>query len=327
MSEQNRKKSKGLFGTLLRFLISFGAIGIILYMFRAQLPAVISHLKDVDIRYFLLAVAMYIIGFIPVSYRLLLVLRVHDTRLSLMNAYYVNVIAIFFNSFLPSAAGGDMVKAYYIYKGSNGRVASFSAVVVDRLFGLVTMIGIGLAAIFLFEGALSSPKILSSVLMLAAFTGVLMVVIFNRGIVDFLCGLRIPLVPAILLEKLREIYQAMYQYRGHKNIIFSCVIMTILGQVAYVFTNFLLARSLSLDIPLGFFFFFIPIILIIHVAPSINAIGVREATYLFYLTGFTSADQALALSLLSSFFLIFVGILGGVIFAFRGGLPARPVNS
>ena len=56
------------------------------------------------------------------------------------------------------------------------------------------------------------------------------------------------------------------------------------------------------------------------VAPSVNGIGVREATFLFYLTEFTTPEKALALSLLTTFFLIFVGIIGGIIYAFKGGI-------
>jgi uncharacterized membrane protein YbhN (UPF0104 family) len=66
--------------------------------------------------------------------------------------------------------------------------------------------------------------------------------------------------------------------------------------------------------------------LLIGVAPSVNGIGVREATFLFYLNEFTSPEKALALSLLSTFFLIFIGIIGGIIYAFKGGVPITEKN-
>ena len=87
--------------------------------------------------------------------------------------------------------------------------------------------------------------------------------------------------------------------------------------------SFLLAKSLSIDIPLSFFFFFVPILLLMGVAPSVNGIGVREATFLFYLTEFTTSEKALALSLLTTFFMILVGIIGGIIYAFKGGISSR----
>jgi uncharacterized membrane protein YbhN (UPF0104 family) len=156
--------------------------------------------------------------------------------------------------------------------------------------------------------------------LITAATITLTVLIFNKKIVDGLCQLHIPLLPAIFLEKIREVYRSMYEYREHKGILGNCIALTVLGQTSFILVNFLLATSLSIDIPIGFFFFFVPILLIMGVAPSVNGIGVREATFLFYLTEFTTPEKALALSLLTTFFMIFVGIIGGIIYAFKGGL-------
>jgi uncharacterized protein (TIRG00374 family) len=316
-----RKKS---WHVILRFLISFGLMGAILYYFRAQLPTVFHYLKGASPIYFAAAVAVFFIGLLAIAYRLRSVIQVHGTKLSVPAAYYVNLIALFFNNVLPSSVGGEMVKAYYLYKDSDGSVSVFSAVVVDRLFGLVTMLLISISSIFFLDTTQGSHKIMGSIVMMAAGTVTLAFLIFNKKIVDGLCQLHIPLLPAVFLEKIREVYRAMYKYREHKGIIGNCFALTVMGQLAYILTNFLLARSLAMDIPIGFFFFFVPILLIMGVAPSVNGIGVREATFLFYLTEFTSSEKALALSLLTTFFMIFVGLIAGVIFAFKGGLdPGR----
>ena len=302
-----------------RFIISFSLMGSILYYFRGQLPTVLQYLQTIQPLYFFLAVLVFFAGLLAVSFRLRAVIQVHGTKISVSTTYYVNLIALFFNNVLPSSLGGEMVKAYYLYKKSKG-VTVFSAVVVDRLFGLVTMLLISISSIFFLDIAQGSHKILGTIVMLAAATITLAVCIFNKKIVDGLCQLHIPFLPAIFLEKIREIYRAMYEYREHKGILGKCFSLTLLGQVSFIVVNFLLATSLSIDIPLGFFFFFVPILLIMGVAPSVNGIGVREATFLFYLTEFTTPEKALALSLLTTFFMIFVGIIGGIIYAFKGGL-------
>jgi len=314
---------KGNFrNTFLRFVVSFGLMGIILYLFRAQLPTVFQYLKAVQPFYFVLAVVIFFIGLIAVAFRLRFVIQVHGTKLPLASAYYVNLIALFFNNVLPSSVGGEMMKAYYLYKNSKGSVSVFSAVVVDRLFGLVTMLLISISTIFFFDSAQGSHKIMGSIVVLAAGTITLAILIFNKKIVDGLCQLHIPFLPAIFLEKIREIYRAMYEYREHKGIFGKCMALTVMGQTAFIIVNFLLARSLAIEIPLAFFFFFVPILLLMGVAPSVNGIGVREATFLFYLTEFTSSEKALALSLLTTFFMILVGMIGGIIYAFKGGLSS-----
>jgi len=318
MEKKPGSKNKKIVLILLRFIISFGLMGAILYYFRGQLPIVFQNLKTTKPFYFVLAVLIFFLGMFAVAYRLRFVIRVQGTDLSLPAAYYVNLIGLFFNNVLPSAVGGDMVKAYYLYRDSEGSATVFSAVVVDRLFGLVTMMLISILSIFFLDVSFGSHKIMGSIVIMAAATVTLSVLIFNKKIVDFLCQLHIPFLPAIFLEKIREIYQAMYQYREHKHIIRNCIALTILSQTAYIVVNYLLAISLSINIPLSFFFFFVPILLIMGVAPSVNGIGVREATFLFYLTEFTTPEKALALSLLTTFFMIFVGIISGIIYAFKG---------
>jgi uncharacterized protein (TIRG00374 family) len=324
MEKTGPTRKGSVWKTVLRFVISFGLMGIILYLFRAQLPTVFLYLKAVQPLYFVIAVAVFFVSLLAVAFRLRLVVQVHGTKLSVAAAYYVNLIALFFNNVLPSSVGGEMMKAYYLYKGSKGSVSVFSAVVVDRLFGLITMLLISISTIFFFDSAQGSHKIMGSIVMLAATTITLGIFIFNKRIVDTLCQLHIPLLPAIFIEKIREIYRAMYEYREHKGIFGNCIALTVAGQTAYIIVNYLLARSLGIEIPLAFFFFFVPILLLMGVAPSVNGIGVREATFLFYLTEFTTSEKALALSLLTTFFMILVGMIAGIVYAFKGSLESAP---
>ena len=319
MEQRSPSLNRKVWLNFLRFMVSFCLIGTILYYFRSQLPTVFQHLKEVQPFYFVLALFFFFTSLLVVAYRLRLVIQVHGTKLPVSSAYYVNLIALFFNNVLPSSLGGEMVKAYYLYKASKGSVTVFSAVVVDRLFGVVTMLLISISSIFFFDIAHGSHKIMGTIILLTAVTITLAVLIFNKKIVDGLCQLHIPLLPAIFLEKIREVYRSMYEYREHKGIFGNCIALTLLGQTFFIIVNYLLATSLSLDIPIGFFFFFVPILLIMGLAPSVNGIGVREATFLFYLTEFTTPEKALALSLLTTGFMIFVGIIGGIIYAFKGG--------
>jgi len=71
-------------------------------------------------------------------------------------------------------------------------------------------------------------------------------------------------------------------------------------------------------ISLQFFFFFIPISSISPCCPFHQRRGGPEATYLFYLREFTTPDQALALALLTTFSLMLIGVIGGLVYAFSG---------
>ena len=63
--------------------------------------------------------------------------RALDLPFTLRNAVRLGMVGTFYNTFLPGAIGGDLVKAYFIAKGQPGRkAAAVSTVVADRLLGL-----------------------------------------------------------------------------------------------------------------------------------------------------------------------------------------------
>jgi len=320
MMGDNKRQRKFIIG-LLRFMVSFGAIGGILYLFKEQLPDVFVILRGTNPFYFLLAVTVLFAGLLFAAVRLQIILRVHGIRLQFWHAYYVNMIAIFFNNILPSSVGGEMVRGYYLYKNSNGRMESLSALVIDRLVGLITVVGIGLATV-LFFGQAATAKILHSIIFVSAATMVLGFLIFNQRVKGLVLAARLPFVPVMMQQKLQHVYQAMHQYRQHLKIFPKCILLTLIAQVSFVIANYFLAESLGITVPLSFFFFLVPILLLLGAAPSINGMGVREAAYLFYLSDYISSDKALALALLTTFFMIFIGIIGGIIYAFKGGLPS-----
>ena len=317
------KTKFGKISNLIRFIVSFGAIGAIVYLFRDQLPAVAANLKAMIPLYFLISLVLFFAGLIFIAIRLRLLLGVHDIRLSLRESYYMNLIALFFNNVLPSSLGGEAVKAYYIYKQSNGKKESFGGVIVDRLIGLITLVSIGVFAILLFEQGLESPKVIYSVVMMCIMTFTLALLFFNNLIVKTVCSVHVPFLPVRFVDKLKEVYTAMHFYRKHKGLLGGAIGLSLMAQCFFVFTYFLLAKSLAIDIPVVFFAFFVPVIAILGLAPSVNGIGVREAIYLFYVTEFTTADKALALSLLTTFEMILIGMIGGVIYAFCGGISSK----
>ena len=80
---------------------------------------------------------------------------------------------------------------------------------------ITTMLLISVSTIFFFDSAQGSHKIMGSIVMLAATTATLAIFIFNKKIVDMLCQLHIPLLPAIFIEKIKEIYRAMYRITSY----------------------------------------------------------------------------------------------------------------
>ena len=128
-------------GILVRLLISFGAIGFILYSFRGKLADAFTILKtEVRWEYFLIAVFTYLVGLCLLAVRLKIMLKVHRILLDFFESFYLGLVGLFFNLFLPSAVGGDVVKIYYAAKHSPGKkIQATTSIIMDRLMGFVAL--------------------------------------------------------------------------------------------------------------------------------------------------------------------------------------------
>src|SRR5690242_18562485 len=95
---------KGIGGLILRVVVSFGAIGLVLWTQREHLHEALQILlKDVSWPYFILAVATYVVALAVITVRLQYVFRVQHIHLTFQETYYLTWIGLFFNLFLPSA--------------------------------------------------------------------------------------------------------------------------------------------------------------------------------------------------------------------------------
>ena len=147
-------------GLIFRLVISFGAIGFILYSFRGKLPEAITILRtEVTWSYFFLAAATYLIGLAFLAVRLQWVFKVHKIGVTFRESFHLGLVGLFFNLFLPSAVGGDMVKAYYAYKHSGKKVESMTSVIMDRLLGFAALSIMSVVALLCYSKQLNDSRI------------------------------------------------------------------------------------------------------------------------------------------------------------------------
>ena len=119
-----------------------------------------------------------------------------------------------------------------------------------------------------------------------------------------------------ILEKVHRSFQA---YRQAPSAILRALGLSVLLQVNVVVHFILVARAVGIDVPAESMFLIIPVAVFIMMVPiSINAIGVREAVFvfLFSLYGVQSVE-ALAFAWIAYSFTLLQGVLGGLVFALR----------
>jgi len=326
MSGADTKKS-GLKGKILRFVISFAAIGLIVYFMRGKLHESMAILRhDVVWGWFAAAIMGYFVGLAIIAVRLQWVFRVQDIHMTFHECYHLGFVGLFYNLMLPSAVGGDVVKAVYAYKHSGKKIESATSVVLDRLLGFVATILMACIGLMYFSREVENAYIDSAVYGALGVLVFVLVFFTSRRFARLFKGLA-HLIPSKKLKlQLTEVYHAIYGYRHHKGPLIVAILLSFAGQAVFIATNYWLAVSIGANIDFWKFFILIPVISIVSMAPSIGGLGVREGCVLLLFGRYLSPERAGALMILMFILTYSFSVGSGIWYAFRGGLKKKALE-
>jgi hypothetical protein len=234
-----------------------------------------------------------------------------NVRLPFGRLVYLYFIGAFFNTFLPTGFGGDVIRALEVGPSASSQQAT-GTIVVDRLAGFVALFIMALIAL---------PWAVTWLPMawvgLVALAGV--GVILGTGLL--LEGRLLRAITARLPRRLSlagdawigQTYQVMTACRAGLPAALGWSVAFNIGQIT---ASYLAARALQLDLPYSVFFVVMPITAAVLLVPiSISGLGVREGVYvtLFGALGVTQ-PQAVALSLAVYGLDFAMGIVGGLVY-------------
>jgi uncharacterized membrane protein YbhN (UPF0104 family) len=244
-------------------------------------------------------------------------------------AYYF--AGTFLNLVLPTGVAGDVARVLGAGRESGRRAAVLGATLIERLLGLGTLGVLGLVALASF-GRAGGPELGSGpearlvtwavVATAAVAAGVLVLVLGPGG--SSLAGLAGRRLPGRMGGRLTRLAGALGSVAGARGQVLRLVAAGFAIQSIRILAQAQVARALDIDVPLRYFFLFVPLLAVVVSLPvSIGGIGVRESmgALLFGLLGLGAA-QASAMQLLVYLVALGVSLPGaGVLVAVR--LSAR----
>jgi len=286
----------------------------------------LTALKMTNLRLLSIAFAVNLLGIMICSARFRIVLVAQKIYFSLIEATKLTFIGVFFNNFLPTSVGGDVVKGYYASQKTGRTLESFSAVVADRFVGLLTFALIAFISLT-FLGKYIDNRIKWPTLIMFSMVLLFLFVLLNKTLlkkIDFILN-KIPFLRK--KSRLQRLGVILENYKKNRRIICNAIAFSLIGQALYVITTYLLAKSLSLSIPLKMFFLFLPIISVVSMLPSLNGLGVREGAYIYLFGSIIRPENALALSFLWIAVLMGSSIIGAIIYIIKGPLTKRATQT
>ncbi|MDD8025314.1 MAG: lysylphosphatidylglycerol synthase transmembrane domain-containing protein [Acidobacteriota bacterium] len=302
---------------LLKLVISAGLLAYILS--RADLAAIIRHLRGAAWPWLVVAFALNGVGLLIRAYRWRILALPQGDDMPVGFLFRSCLIGEFFNNFLPTSIGGD---AYRIWDGSRlsrSIVRSSAVVIVERMSGILILFLFALAAsLFRLDMVRRIPLI--GLTLLLGLGGFAVLGLFFLPATGRLL-LRPPasgfLRKAML--KLAEFRSVIVGYRDHPRDFLRATVWAFLLQVNVILYYFLIGRALKLTVPLADYFVFIPLVLLIQLLPiSLNGWGLRELAYVEVFRFYGVAPElALSFSFIGAAFGLLVSLVGGILYATR----------
>src|SRR3989338_905076 len=308
---------------VLRTTISIIFIGLFVLLVRDDFPRILHELKTIDRSLLLTAILIFLTTILILSVRLRLMFSVEDIPLKLSDAVNLTFIGYFFNNFLPTAVGGDLVKAMCAARVTGQAMTSATSVLMDRVFGLFTFILIPSVSLLFFLRTIENPAVPVIVYSFLGVSIFCFFIIFHRGLAARFRFIEDLLRPLKLDRIARTFYENLHNFKRHRGIIAKAIALSIVGQSISILALYLFAFAMDARAPVIYFFLMVPIVHLLSMVPSLNGLGVREWAYITFLTPYIGREYAGAVGIIWFGLLLLLSTIGGMIYLFRHDYHVR----
>lgn len=289
-------------------------IALFYYLFKNKVPAdeVIQNIKNINPLHLILIIIFFFLYYLIFSLRWKFLLKAQKINITTGRSYLYILVSFFFNNFLPSGLGMDMIRSAYAGGRENFEKALGTSI-MERILGMIGMMLIGFLAVFSGKSEFAKLSIL--------YVGMILIIILIYYLLTSLkvSWLKEKLLSIKLLDlgnSIKEFYRALTIYKNKRKTIIIGIGYSVLVQVFIILINYFIAKGLSLTIPIFALITYIPIITVISLIPiTINGLGLREAAYVYFFCLLNITEgKAMSLSLVFFITSVIASCFGGIVF-------------
>ncbi len=290
------------------------SIGLLVYLLRSvDLSDVFRHVIEGRQSLFAVAILIYAIVVLLSTVRWKILLDALGGSPGFKKLWQSYMVATFFNNFLPSNVGGDVVRVRDAARSAGSHTASLTVAVLDRVIGFVALYFIAATA-FLFGGSMVRGLAGARVILLG-LTGVFVVL----GAIFLRSGMVTALIDRVGLrrfpwayEKFESVQAAVNAFRARKSALIEAFVLSLGLQLLGVSYFFMVARALKIPLGFGACLLMVPLCTLIQAIPiSFNGWGLREGVYVVYFSQVgLPRESALAFSIVAAGMVVMFSISG-----------------
>lgn len=246
-----------------------------------------------------------------------LLVRAQNLSLSFSNLVQLTLIGNFFNTFMPGAVGGDLIKAWYVAgREPDRKTLAIFTVLLDRVLGLtVILFYSAFTLLFYTEWLAGRPQLKVIATSLWAFTtaAFVIVVIFfsslrwaNGGTNRIISYFRKSRRAGIIID-------ALLVYRHHFWDLSVGFVFSALSILGMIILYKMLGNGIGIEMTFSQYLFVVPLAMTVTAVPLLpGGIGVGQFAFytLFQWMGVANPDQGGALCTLLQIYTLLFSLLG-----------------
>ncbi len=302
------------------------SLALLVYLFAtSDLQALEERVRTADLLLLSAAVGCYVAMLALATWRWQLLLEALGVVAPLRYLTASYLVATFFNNFLPSNIGGDIVRVRDGSRFTGSTTSSLAVVGIDRILGLGALWVIGASA-FLLAGPevreLAGARVV--ILGLGLVFLALTTIFFRPGIARRLMALsRLNSIDWIR-GRFEEAQVAVHTYRAQVRTVWLAFGASLALQVLVVWYFLAIARALQIPLAVSAAFLMVPLCTLLQAVPiSFNGWGLREGLFALYFSQVgLPRESALAFSLTGAGLIILLSLSGAVVWMTRGAASA-----
>lgn len=312
------KRFKQAVHVLIRASVSLALLYLLFSRLDFDLRSFAAIISRSDLGLLIFSLAILFFAYLLTFYRWHLLLKASGVRVKASQLLSPYCGGIFFNLFLPSTIGGDVVKTAHLCASTRKTGDVVASVLIDRLLGYAGMAVVAFCALIFGIRFVSDPAVIVMLLVTIAVLVLTVFVIFNSRVYSFVNRFFSSSKAGKVRSALAVVHDKMYKYGKNRTVMLVSLLISVLVQLISVYYGFLVARALGADTSAIYFFLFLPVIAAVSFIPvSIGGLGIRDAvTIMLFTRAGMNSQLAMTFSLVAFFFTVVYSLVGGVYYVF-----------
>jgi uncharacterized membrane protein YbhN (UPF0104 family) len=304
---------------IVKVVVSVGLLTLLIS--RSDAPRLWEYVRSASLVWLASALGVYFLMVLASAWRWGLLLNAQGVAVFPRTLVGSFLVATFFNNFLPSNIGGDVIRIADTARPAGSKTLATSVVLVDRGIGLL-----GLVLLAAVSGSIVGDNGASPVpasLLWVGFAGATLAAapaLLAPSLVIRLLGPLRRLNPEWVGARLDRLTGVLDRFRKAPGALAGCFAGAVVVQVLLVGFYAAIAHAIGVRISPRHMAVLVPVSFLVQMAPlSVNGFGLREATFSFYFARLgLPIEAALAISLLGAGLVMLFSLSGAVVYVVRG---------